>query len=156
MVNPALGLVDCQNVRVLKIFVECDPSDGIFKGFRHSDGFYEKFSQDLLRAVLLGVASIKVVEIDAWSSVKREGDMIRGLLQVVRQFKDKAIAWGPERGWDADEDGKDWLDVTLLNMDPDAHARLSSRPLLKEQNSMGSDTPDTDLLIRGVENLAVH
>jgi len=142
-------LQDCQNVKVLKIFVECDPSDGIFTGFRHSDGFYERFSQDLLREVLLGVPTIKVVEFDAWSSVKREGDMIRGLLQVVGQFRGKIIAWGPERGWDAD-DGKDWLDVTLLNMDSNVHA------LPKEQNSMENDVSDTDLLIRGVKDLTVH
>ncbi|KAH8813050.1 hypothetical protein F5884DRAFT_634451, partial [Xylogone sp. PMI_703] len=117
IVNPALGLRDCKNARVLKVFVECDPSDGIFKGFRHSDGFYEKFSQALLHDVLVDVPSIKIVEFDAWSSVKRGGDMIKGLLQVLGEFKNKIIAWGPERGWDADEDedGKDWVDVTLLN-----------------------------------------
>ncbi|RFU32706.1 hypothetical protein B7463_g3635, partial [Scytalidium lignicola] len=156
IVNPALGLRDCQNVRVLKVFVECDPSDGIFKGFRHSDGFYERFSQDLLCEILLEVPSIKVVEFDAWSSVKRGGDMIRSLLQAVGQFENKMIAWGPERGWDADEDGKDWLDVTLLKMDPEVHARFSNHSLLKKRNSLGSDMSDTDLLVRGVGDLTVH
>lgn len=150
--NPALGLQDCGNVKVLKVFVECDPSDGIFKGFRHSDGFYEKFSQNLLSEVLVEVPSIKVVEFDAWSSVKREGDMIRGLLQMLGKFKNKIIAWGPERGWDADEDGKDWLDVTLLKMDPEVH---SNRSLLKKQDSLGAEMLDIDVMVREFDGLKV-
>ena len=113
VVNDALGLADCKNVRVLKVFVECDPSDGIFKGFRHSDGFYERFSQGLMDGVLKEVPSIKVVEFDAWSSVKRTGDMIAGLGEVVAKY-DKAVAWGPERGWDKDSD-KVWLDALLMH-----------------------------------------
>jgi len=102
-VNDALGLSDCAGVRVLKIFVECDPSDAIFKGFRKGDGFYERFSQGLLDGVLNGVPSIKVVEIDAWSSVKKSGDMVAGLLEVAVDHQ-KVIAWGPERGWVQDEE----------------------------------------------------
>jgi hypothetical protein len=99
VVNDALGLKDCTNVRLLKIFVECDPSDAIFKGFRRSDGFYERFSQNLLEDVLKEVPGIKVVELDAWISVKRSGDMIAGLEEVVLRFN-KVIGWGPEGGWD--------------------------------------------------------
>lgn len=113
VVNDALGLADCKNVRVLKVFVECDPSDGIFKGFRHSDGFYERFSQGLMDGVLKEVPSIKVVEFDAWSSVKRTGDMIAGLGEVVAKYE-KAVAWGPERGWDKNSD-KVWLDTLLMH-----------------------------------------
>lgn len=104
MVNEALGLTNCMSVRVLKIFVECDPSDGIFKGFRQSDGFYEGFSCTLLENVLKEVPSVKVVEFDAWTSVKRDGDMITSLGEVVQRF-DKTVAWGPERGW---EEGSEW------------------------------------------------
>ena len=42
VVNPALGLVDCVNVKTLTVFVECDPSDDVFNGFRKFDGFLRK------------------------------------------------------------------------------------------------------------------
>src|SRR6266536_6016903 len=76
VINDALGLADCINVRVLKVYVECDPSDGIFKGFRKCDGFYERFSAELLEGVLKEVPSIEVVEFDAYPAVKRTGDMM--------------------------------------------------------------------------------
>ena len=112
-VNDALGLKDCINVRVLKVFVEVDPSDAFFKGFRRGDGFYVRFSQDLLENVLKEVPSIRVVEFDAWRSVKRTGGMIRGLGEVVSRFG-KIVAWGPEGGWDEDHD-KLWLDEVLIH-----------------------------------------
>jgi hypothetical protein len=113
VVNDALGLKDCITVRDLKVFVECDPSDAIFKGFRRGDGFYERFSQNLLEDVLKEVPSIKLVEFDAWSSVKRTGDMISGLRDVVLRFN-KVVGWGPERGWDQELD-KVWLDAVLMH-----------------------------------------
>ena len=113
VINDALGLADCKNVRVFKVFVEFDASDVVFKGFRHSDGFYERFSQGLMDGVLEEVPSIQVVEFDAWSSVKRNGDMIAGLGEVAAKYN-KAVAWGPERGWDKDSD-KVWLDALLMH-----------------------------------------
>jgi len=113
VVNDALGLSDCTSVRVLKVFVECDPSDAIFKGFRKCDGFYEGFSANLLHETLKRIPSIKVVEFDAYSSVKRTGDMISRLGEVVAQH-DKIVAWGPERGWDQESD-QVWLDAILMH-----------------------------------------
>ncbi|CAL3972278.1 hypothetical protein PZA11_004565 [Diplocarpon coronariae] len=113
VVNEALGLKDCINVRVLKVFVECDPSDAIFTGFRKSEGFYERFSAALLEAVLQGVPSIQVVEFDAYTSVSRTGDMISGLGEVVAHH-DKVVAWGAERGWDKECD-QVWLDAILMH-----------------------------------------
>jgi len=112
-VNEALGLADCTSVRVLKVFVECDPSDAIFKGFRKSEGFYEGFSANLLDEVLKEVPSIKVVEFDAYTSVKRNGDMMSGLGEVVAKY-DKIVAWGAERGWDLESD-QVWLDSLLMH-----------------------------------------
>jgi len=108
-----LGLVDCKNVRVLKVFVECDPSDAIFSGYRRSEGFYEQFSANLLAGILKEVPSIKVVEFDAYSSVKRTGDMMSGLGEVVAKY-DKVVAWGPERGWNLESD-QVWLDALLIH-----------------------------------------
>jgi hypothetical protein len=121
IVNDALGLSDCTSVRVLKIFVECDPSDAIFKGFRKSEGFYEEFSANLLDEVMKRVPSIKVVEFDAYTSVKRSGDMMSGLEQVVTKYEGKVIAWGPERGWEK-ENEQIWLDALLIHA---ASQRLS-------------------------------
>jgi len=112
VVNDALGLKDCISARVVKVFVECDPSDIIFQGFRAGDGFYEKFSQGLLEGILTEIPTIKVVEFDAWSSVKRNGDMIAGLGEVVVRY-DRLIGWGPERGWKEESDHI-WLDPVHL------------------------------------------
>lgn len=112
VVNDALGLADCTNLRVLKVFVECDPSNGIFKGFRAGDGFYERFSQGLLEDVLKEVPSVRVVEFDAYKSVMRNGDMIAGLVEVAARFE-KVVGWGPEREWEKDNPHA-WLDAILI------------------------------------------
>ena len=105
VVNDALGLADCVNVRRLRVFVECDPSDAVFKGFRRSEGFYEGFSRQLLASVVGAMPAVDVVEFDAWTSVRKAGGMMRGLVSVARDLGVK-IAWGPERGWtdDMEED----------------------------------------------------
>jgi len=113
VVNDALGLADCTSVRVLKVFVECDPSDPSLKGFRMGEGAYERFSAALLDAVLKEITSVMVVEFDAYPSVKRTGDMMSGLGEVVAK-SDKVVGWGPERGWDRDSD-QIWLDAILMN-----------------------------------------
>ncbi|KAL7921800.1 hypothetical protein ACQKWADRAFT_294488 [Trichoderma austrokoningii] len=103
-VNDALGLRDCINVHRLNVLVECDPSDSFFKGFRRSEGFYEKFSQQLLASVLEALPAVKAVEFDAWSGVKKSGPMMTGLFKVVTD-EGLSIQWGPDRGWtDADEE----------------------------------------------------
>lgn len=98
VVNDALGLKDCSSVKKLTVFVECDPSDGIFKGFRRSEGFYEGFSRNLLSSVLDEMPHVDVVEFDAWNSVKKTGAMMCGLLDVANGSK-RLIGWGPQRGW---------------------------------------------------------
>ncbi|KAG7415730.1 hypothetical protein DER46DRAFT_601140 [Fusarium sp. MPI-SDFR-AT-0072] len=98
VVNPALGLSDCVDVERLNVFVECDPSDNIFQGWRRSDGFYEGFSRNLLTDVLEALPSVHTVQFDGWTSVKKSGDMMQGLMGVVNEAG-LAIEWGPERGW---------------------------------------------------------
>jgi hypothetical protein len=107
VVNDALGLADCINVQHLRVFVEFDPSDGYFKGFRRSEGFYEGFSRDLFAQVLASLPAVRVIEFDAWSSVRKSGRMMQGLLEVATESK-RTICWGPERGWtdDPNEDDK--------------------------------------------------
>lgn len=98
VVNAALGLRDCSNVRSLTVFVECDPSDGFFKGFRRADGFYEGFSRNLLEKVLEEMPALDRVYFDAWTGVKQCGAMMKGLLEVTLS-RGRKICWGPERGW---------------------------------------------------------
>ncbi|KAF5021148.1 hypothetical protein F66182_6848 [Fusarium sp. NRRL 66182] len=98
VVNQALGLADCVDVERINVFVECDPSDNIFQGWRRSEGFYEEFSQNLLTDVLNELPSVTTVQFDAWVSVRKRGDMMQGLIGVVEQGG-YSIEWGPERGW---------------------------------------------------------
>ncbi|KPM35955.1 hypothetical protein AK830_g10626 [Neonectria ditissima] len=104
VVNPALGLQDCVDVEILKVYVECDPSDSTFNGFRRSDGFYEDFCMDLLSDILDGLPSVQIVEFDARRHVKKSGKMMKGLIDAATEAE-RLIEWGPRRGWtDDDED----------------------------------------------------
>lgn len=102
VVNPQLGLQDCLAARNVNVFIEVDPSNDIFKGFRRADGFYENFCCELLDSVLKELPHVTSVQFDANSSVKKSGDMTQGLLDVARDHN-KTICWGPEKGW-TDED----------------------------------------------------
>ncbi|KHN95565.1 uncharacterized protein MAM_06622 [Metarhizium album ARSEF 1941] len=98
VVNDALGLKDCSNLRKLTVYVECDPSDCIYDGFRRSDGFYEGFCSKLLGNVLSEIPSHVAIEFEGYPGVKKSGAMMRGLLEVASQ-SGRQILWGPERGW---------------------------------------------------------
>lgn len=115
VVNDALGLKDMTSVRVLKIMVQIDTSNPIFKGFRakgEKEEFYENFSKSLLDQILEAVPSIEEVQIDAYPSVLKDGAMITALLSIARAKHNKKITWGPERGWDK-EKTTDILDSLL-------------------------------------------
>ncbi|KAJ8111847.1 hypothetical protein ONZ43_g5523 [Nemania bipapillata] len=102
-VNSALGLNQCVNVTKLTVFVECDPGNDIFKGFRQPGGFYEAFSKKLLTGVLEEMPWVHRVEFDAWPSVKKSGALMTGLIDLITA-RSLRISWGPERGWtDAEE-----------------------------------------------------
>ncbi|KAI0839245.1 hypothetical protein F5Y06DRAFT_266343 [Hypoxylon sp. FL0890] len=103
VVNPALGLSDCVNVNKITVYVECDPGNDFFKGFRQPDNFYERFSKSLLTGVLDEMPWVDRIEFEAWSNVKKSGALMRGLIEVVTTRGIKII-WGIERGWtDAEE-----------------------------------------------------
>ncbi|KAI1632520.1 hypothetical protein F4809DRAFT_627494 [Biscogniauxia mediterranea] len=103
VVNPALGLKECTSVTKLTVFIECDPGNDIFKGFRQPGGFYEGFSKALLTAVLDEMPWIERIEFDAWPSVKKSGALMCGLIELSTSRRLR-ISWGQERGWtDAEE-----------------------------------------------------
>lgn len=102
-VNPALGLSQCVSVTKLTVFIECDPGNEIFKGFRQPNGFYEAFSKTLLAGVLDEMPWVAQIEFEAWPSVKKSGALMRGLIELITS-RNLKITWGAERGWtDADE-----------------------------------------------------
>ncbi|KAI1816850.1 hypothetical protein GGS20DRAFT_146265 [Poronia punctata] len=103
VVNSALGLDQCVNVTKLSVYVECDPGNDTFKGFRQPGGFYEAFSKLLLLRILNEMPWVQRVEFDAWPSVKKSGGLMTGLIDLVTSRSLK-ITWGPDRGWtDAEE-----------------------------------------------------
>jgi len=112
VVNDALGLKDCVNVRILKLMVQIDTSNPIFEGFVScDDGFYEGFCKALLDGVLSSLSSVINVQFDAWPSVMKDGPMMRALLGVAIKHK-KMISWGPVRGW-KDEEGEEWAESLI-------------------------------------------
>lgn len=114
VVDPLVGLADCVNVHRLCVYIEIDPSDNIFNGWRKSNGFYEQFCQNLLDEILKAVPSVDKVQFDARISVKKAGNMTSCLLETARA-NDRAICWGPERGWtDADDDEEEVQDAALV------------------------------------------
>lgn len=104
VVNDMLGLEDCVNVRRLHVYIEIDPSDSTFNGWRKASGFYEKFCRDLLNDILTGLPNVNTVQFDAHSPVRKSADIVQGLMETAR-VNQCTICWGPERGWtDADDE----------------------------------------------------
>ena len=90
-VDSRLGLEDMVKVRTLKVFVECDPSHDIFKGFRVGRDYFTDFSARLLEGIMDRLPALITVEFDAWPSVMREGPLMRKLVQVAKAKGKKTI-----------------------------------------------------------------
>jgi len=105
-VGPTLGLTDCTNLRTLKIFVEIDPSDNVFAGFRGANATeetYKWFCVDIVRGIQEQVPGLETVEIDAYPSVKRDTPLVAALRRTIQEGGQK-IVWGPLRGWEKEVD----------------------------------------------------
>lgn len=105
-VNQGLGLHDMVLTRTLRVFIECDPSQPIFEGFRVSKEYYTEFAGRLMRQILERLPGLVQVEFDAYPSVHKNGSLMTRLLQETRHFQ-KRVLWGPERGWVDGEDDYD-------------------------------------------------
>lgn len=105
-VNQGLGLHDMVLTRTLKVFIECDPSQPIFEGFRVSKEYYTEFAGRLFRQVLERLPGLVQVEFDAYPSVHKNGSLMTRLLNETREFN-KKVLYGPERGWVEGEDDYD-------------------------------------------------
>lgn len=91
---------------MLKIFVECDPSDSIFNGFRGrgaTEDTYKFFALRLLQGIFRDVGGLETVEIDAFPGVKRDAPLILALKREVRNAR-KKLKWGELRGWEKEGD----------------------------------------------------
>lgn len=98
IVNQGLGLHDMILTRTLKIFIECDPSQPIFEGFRVSKEYYTEFAGNLMRQILERLPGLVQVEFDGYPSVRKDGDLMLRLLHETQMAR-KRVLWGPERGW---------------------------------------------------------
>ena len=96
------------SLRRLHLFIECDPSNPVFTGFRISETFYTEFAAYLIKRVLELVpkdAPLEFVQVDGWPSVKRSGTLIKEVERVVqdegsviRGGKRLKIVWGGFEG----------------------------------------------------------
>jgi hypothetical protein len=100
VMDTRIGLADMAKLRLLKVFVECDPaSHPVFEGFRVGENFYTEFSLDLMKSLFAQAPSVAEVEFDAYPSVSKSSPLLQALLDEVK-VNNKRVTWGPERGWD--------------------------------------------------------
>ena len=92
MIDDTLGLEDASALRKLKVFVECDPSHSMYKGFRKSKDFYTTFCGNLLEQIVRRLPNLMEVEFDSYPAVSREGPLMQRLTYEVRAAS-KKIAW---------------------------------------------------------------
>ncbi|KAI9673603.1 MAG: hypothetical protein M1817_002240 [Caeruleum heppii] len=104
VVNAKLGLHDCKSVRVLEVFVECDPSHDIFRGFRLNEEFYTNFSGSLLHDIFVEIPSIEEIRFDAFPSVSKTSPLMSRLVMEATQFQ-ISVVWGPT--FDIDQSRED-------------------------------------------------
>jgi len=119
-ITETLGLRDCKNLRLLKIFVELDPSDAVFQGFRGygaTEDTYRWFCVNLLHGIFEQVPSLESVEIDAWPAVKKDKPLVMGLRREIKEAGLRLL-WGPLRGWekDGDEPGEIGLEKAMAGL----------------------------------------
>ncbi|OCL06999.1 hypothetical protein AOQ84DRAFT_378098 [Glonium stellatum] len=98
VVDQHIGLSDARALRLLKIFVECDPaSDDIFEGFRVGHDFYTIFCRGLVKKIYDYVPSLDEVQFNAYPSVPKNSPLMQALLREAAISK-KRITWGLEGG----------------------------------------------------------
>lgn len=79
-INDALGLDEMVNVKSLLVFVEVDPSDPVFNGFRISSTYFPDFCHDLLRKTLSRIPGLCRIVFESFPSVKWDGDLMTSLV----------------------------------------------------------------------------
>lgn len=88
-VTDRLALEDISAVRKLMVFVECDPSHDIFKGFRPAHDFFTNFAGNILMEILRRLPSLGEVQFDGYPSVSRDGPLMKRLIDEVKRSEKK-------------------------------------------------------------------
>lgn len=97
-VGPRLNLSEAKSLRVLKIFIECDPSHEMFRGFRVGKEFYTQFCTKMLDRIITQVGSLDEIQFDGYPSVSKNSGLMQALLNRAKAGC-KRITWGSLRGW---------------------------------------------------------
>ena len=105
-VDDRLGLEDVTSLRVLKVFVECDPSHSIFNGFRSARDYYTNFSGEILREIIRRLPNLQEVVLDGYPSVWKGGLLMKRLVEEIVNGQKKLI-WGPGQALYDDTDNFD-------------------------------------------------
>lgn len=92
-VSDALRLEDATAVRVLKVFVEVDPSHPVFNGFRRNKDFYTHFAGALLKGVIAKLPNLEEIHIDGYPSVNRGSPLVKRLVEEAVSGN-KRVSWG--------------------------------------------------------------
>ena len=101
-IHRRLGLERVVNARVLRVFIEVDPSLAIFNGFRSAKLSYSDFCAGLLQSCLDRLPNVEEVQFDAEYSASRGAPMMDRLVELTRTAG-KRISWGPyQRAIDQD------------------------------------------------------
>ena len=79
------------SMRVIKVFMECDPSDQVFDGFRVDKEFYTEFCSSLLRDVCKRLPVLETVCLDGYPSVKRKGKLTERLRSCVKEAGKRVV-----------------------------------------------------------------
>lgn len=91
-VTDDLGLEDAISMHTLNVFVECDPSQDIFRGFRIAKNFYTDFAGEMLRDVLYCLPALNEIRFDKYPSVTHGGSLVIRLLEEAKRRNVK-ISW---------------------------------------------------------------
>jgi len=78
---------------MLKIFVETDPEDPIFEGFRRTKHFYTNLSGEFVAEILKRLPMVDTVYFDSWEHVTRESPLMKRLESEV-VTAGKRLSWG--------------------------------------------------------------
>lgn len=93
-VTEQLGLEEMANVWLLKVYIEIDPSQELFSGFRAGKNFYTEFSQDLLVKIVHRLPGLHQIQFDGRPSVRERGArLMQALVLRAQEFAAVQVKW---------------------------------------------------------------
>lgn len=82
-------------VRKVKVFMECDPSQEVFRSFRRARDFFTNFARTLLEEMIKRLPNFEEVEFDGYRSVRRDGPLVMKLIGEAKRHG-KRVTWGSD------------------------------------------------------------